>query len=81
MYFDIEDETIEIAGTIKAAEIADLEELETGNRKSNKQPTSFSTNIVIIRVGLFYVWRYLVFIFLKKDFDKVWEYFKTEFII
>ncbi len=71
MYFDIEDEIIEIAGTIEAVETVDLEELETGNRRFNKQPISFFINIVIIKAGLFYIWRYLVFTLLKEDFDKV----------
>jgi len=55
LYLDTEDETIEIVEVIKAAEIADLKELEVENKKSNKQSTSFLTNIVIIKAGLFYI--------------------------
>ncbi len=71
LYFNTEDKTTEIAGAIETVETADLEELKTRNKRSNKQPTSFFINIVIIRVGLFHVWKYLVFTFLKEDFDKV----------
>ena len=71
MYFNIEDETTEVAETIETVETADLEELKTRNKRSNKQPTSFFTNIAITKAGLFHIWRYLVFTSLKKDFDKV----------
>jgi len=55
LYLDIEDETIEIAGIIEAVETTDLKKLKVGNKKSNKQFTSFFINIVIIKVDLFHV--------------------------
>ena len=55
LYFDIEDEIIEVAGAIEAAEAADLKELEAGNKRSNKQFIFFLTNIAITRVNLFHI--------------------------